>query len=1240
MNNSSNGSITKEVISFVTGNLANDFIDHLKRKIEGSKPVQRIREIFDRDRVHSDTKRILELSFADTFRILEPLSEKSFKDFFNDPQNKRIIFDWILNEITEDSFDVGRFNIESYIEESKTNKVFEEVLNQLFESIKNRKRREFSPETVNIISLIKGQFHELRECIYGVSASVNANFESFEIKMREVVRQELSQQQQQFHTSIAESSHSTNYTKEIELIKSLLDKGKIITTRNKAFELKELSEKNNLGDAETNFLINAYIAETFVMSEGEEKEAIPYLENAAQFVPSEERGFRSLALANLFKGDYERGLEYIDKALNLKPNKAEAINIKAQLLLQINNVAASEQLLDESTIINSSKPDHLWITRGVVKAKCGKYDEAIAAYQEASKTDGTNPDLSVLKAEAVITKLIAGTNHDDFFKLSEHYGMIVDVEKELTSALEKLDQERKKTIGLVYHQRSIVNLWLGKHTESKSDSHEAIRCSFDTIEVRRCLVTALIKLEKWNEVLGQIPRMKELGLSENDAIVAESEMNLALRRPDIAIQILLKRIDIDKPARPEDLDFWILLADAYDKNYETSQADKVLSHLDNLHKNDYRVQLAIVKHLKRLGETSKAKEILEKILGSIEGSFRLIAMAMLADTLYEENLPESYHRAAELYSQLVDTYRIDFTLKRYAVTLYKAGRLLQCFRVCDEVIQKNGFVELFAELKAAILFNTNNFRGAATLLKQLANNNPNKAEYLVNYGICLFHLGERNNAYEAVRQAERFVAQKPEHLAFMSAAYHAVGRIQKSIDLAYQALDQDFKNPDLHKHYISLFLMSNIVPESIDKKYILRYQDCMNNFNERFPGHVYFEKLKIPNDINQFKEELLKRLSQDSKRREKIESYYQTNKLPLSLLAKAVGRDLITTWGAVATHPFLKIWTSSGNRDELKEESEIATTARTIMIDPLTVLTLKSLDLLNDLGRLFEKVYVIQSTIDMISERIDFEKLGVSEGQKVIYEHNGELLKFEISAQEISKRIDYLQDILSTFKGNPCFEVVGISLETVESNLKVRFSEIDKGIGKETAQSIFEANTRKIPLYAEDFRIRQLARNEFGTEGFGSQALLPAMLRANIIDKKRYHLALAKLLVINYRFISIDGETLKTCVEDSSFLRTPRALEPFESLRDPSNEIPPLINIATAFLDWLWNENIPIENKNNWTDVILNVVTDERVGMRTGIVLIIKRNLESRFRIQLKEQFEKALDTWDKAYHKTLIRML
>jgi len=1026
-----------------------------------------------------------------------------------------------------------------------------------------------------------------------------------------------------FSEKLAMSIEET-FCKDLEEIKDLIDKGQIITAREKAIEIENKLSATTLSDKEVEFLVYAYIAQTFLNTLQEQDKALPYLLKAAEVCTDEERKYRNLALAYLLKKEYALAIEAIDKALDINPNKIEAVNIKANILIADGRITEARKLYSEKILPENPKLYHTraWV---LYKAK-----DLSIALEDAEKAIELNPNLleaHILIADIIITQVKQDTKNEQRI-IDSHYNAYQKALKHLSVAIKHLNTEEQDKFADALAKRGFIYYRTGDFSNSKSDLEKASTIFKNNPVILKDLILACWALDEYQVALDYLRTLKSLTTDDAELCLLEAAIHMESGHPHKAIRILEEAITC-QATDSVGLRFHTTLIEAYDLDFQTGKAEAMLEELERQYVFRPEVIAAKAAHMRRLGDFANIVALLESTLENTEGYLKTKLTILLADALYEKSDVQDYNRAAELYGSVASIYIIDRILERYATSLYYSRQLVRCLELCREVQEIHGFVKLFSELEAVIYYNSDNFYAASEIYKALAQKHSNNVHYLINYGYSLFRIGKVDMAFDAIRQAEKAVGDSAQDMALISTVYASVGKFNEALEFAWKAVKQESDNPDIHRHYMFLFLRTENFLSDFEKKYVKTYQDCMENFNERFPNEKDFEKLEVSTEPNQFHQEILKLLEDCSGQREYFERIYCENHLPVGFLAQSAGRSTITTWDAATALPSLNVWASSGNPKELKQEINCAEQAKVIVIDTIAILTLNALKLLRVLLDVYDEIIVCQSVLDEFQELIAIKEFSVQKGQMFVWAKDGKLYRQEIPAESVRRSIKALKKVFDFLSEEEKIKIVGKSVERLENEDTEINHKIAELLGIEATETLLESSSRALPMYAEDWWLRELGQSEFNVQGFGTRALLDVLLQRELIAEDEYHNFLIDLLCLNYHFISIHAKTLISTVKSEDFIRTKRSFVPFDSLRHKDNDEQLLINLAISFLKWLWLESISDKYKEQWTDIILNVVTANRNKHRLiNQVINRKREIFSPLVSHIEKKFDFALGTW------------
>jgi hypothetical protein len=279
-------------------------------------------------------------------------------------------------------------------------------------------------------------------------------------------------------------------------------------------------------------------------------------------------------------------------------------------------------------------------------------------------------------------------------------------------------------------------------------------------------------------------------------------------------------------------------------------------------------------------------------------------------------------------------------------------------------------------------------------------------------------------------------------------------------------------------------------------------------------------KIKVTDDAGKFDPtEILAFMKERSQASDEIIGLYEKQHLPGSVIASALGFTVWEFWWQITHDIRHNWWLAAGDRDEQDRELSLAGKSSGVVLDYSALCTLSALGQLGMVSYLFEKVLITAETRRVFTDEMQrLDAMPASIG-KAAY-HEGRLVFFEADPSQHEQKRRWLSDVIE-FLNCPSVTCVGPSAEIWAKFHKRLFGEDDQrvlfdgGVGV----SILTAITFGFPLFSDEAVLRTLVRNEFGVEGFCTQAII------RLAAQRRYNtdifLFTEKLLELNYHFVSV-----------------------------------------------------------------------------------------------------------------------
>jgi len=350
---------------------------------------------------------------------------------------------------------------------------------------------------------------------------------------------------------------------------------------------------------------------------------------------------------------------------------------------------------------------------------------------------------------------------------------------------------------------------------------------------------------------------------------------------------------------------------------------------------------------------------------------------------------------------------------------------------------------------------------------------------------------------------------------------------------------------------------------------------------------------------------------------------YRSKKITIGMLSKVFSGGVLNTWANLIGRPEYFLYCCDGNTREREKALEILRRKKELVIDFISLLTIDNLDLKEFLFSTFKNILISQSTLELlnfsIKEKTQFEDKGLFSLGK----QDGKYIKYEYGPDEIKKQIKKLETLKNWVK-KFCKIVPVKGILAMNAN---KINQLRDIIGVSFMDSILIAKERDTVLYSDDLLLRALGETEFGISGVWTQVFLLFALEINVINEHVYNSLSLKLALLNYRYTSINSDTLI----ESAKIANWEWKEPFIKISiilsgrissDRSSII-----VARDFILKLYKEDIFDGNRNKLIYKIIESITMNRSkALFIEILITVFKILDLPFNIF--NNIEKQINNW------------
>jgi tetratricopeptide (TPR) repeat protein len=926
--------------------------------------------------------------------------------------------------------------------------------------------------------------------------------------------------------------------------------------------------------------------------------------------PKDSKCIANFASAHMLRGQTAKALEVVNELLADHPNDKLGVTTKANVLLSDGKYDEAIMLLKEHG--QDELSDYFEALKNVSH---NDYKAAEQIFRRLVEQEPANTNYLVHLAANILIicrDTMAWQNNVASRTTPELRQALAEAEGILSRVIDLLNsKESKHRLVGAHINRSFARIMLGEQKGAIEDCEDALRAAPDTKDAYLNKSKAEIEIGGYFDALQDLQRYIELGGSTDfvirDLAFCYFRTGQISNAKDLLHRYLARELVSD------DLNLAGLAVHVYDLAQEPELADRLIDRLEKSfpdHPGTFSVR---ARHFEDTGQEG-AEELLRRSLELARGSkYEETAALNLADYLFQYN---RFIDALPLYEPLTGE-EFTSTEYRFLVCLYYAGRYEEVLQHSARYRGDRDIDGSISPIEAAAFKSLDRLREAADIFLALFQKETAIIDFLVEYGICLFRLGEETKALTAFDQARKKIT-KPRDLMALADGYSKVGQARIGIELGYEALQQQPNNPEVHRLYIALFFNLKYHPEVIGTKYAKAFEDSRDNFNKRFPDAKGFQLVNIVENPTFIQDQLRESMPSTA---EIIDGYRQ-NQLPITSKAFLAGKDTFDSWAALIASPELGFKGSLASTQEQQLEMEIIATSQEVVAELLALFTLARINKLELLDQCFNRVYVHQATLDELSETLVEERRHVEEGRKYLSLQGGQLVKFEISADEVKKDVQLLEDVLHFVK-EKC-HVTGLLRQVANGDqlLLDNFSEA-------SAYSAICASQRKLPLLSDDGLLRLPLRNNYQVTGFSTLTLLRHAHAGGKLTEEELHDSVLALLGLQYRYVAVNDKLLTYSFARSGYSAGKEFDLVLEELGRREVSIDHIVVSAGNFLKRLWiTPTIPPAIKSLTLHRLLAAMTIQHPARMTLRKLLGYLEIEMNLVIQMYEDIRRQTNQW------------
>lgn len=999
------------------------------------------------------------------------------------------------------------------------------------------------------------------------------------------------------------------YEKRFEAAREKFDQGMFLQARDSYTDiLRDLKMDTDLKDP--SLIARAYTnIGTCEWHLGSEQSAADAYAEAYSHNPTDKRCIANFASAYMFRGQSDKALEIVDEVLAVDPNDEIGVTTKANIFLSDGKYDEAITLLKQH-----DKYELEEYFQALKNVSNGDYKAAENIFRRlVEQQPGNTNYLAHLAANILLVgqRALEGqyllpsrmpTDLRDAFNEAEAF---------LSRVIDSLRSKESKNRLIGAHiNRSFARIMLGKQTAAIEDCEEILRVAPDTKDAHLNKSKAEIELGRYDDAVNSLEHYAELSGS-TDFIIRDLAF-CYFRTGRIPKAKDLVEHHLDRELVPDDLNLAGLAVHIYDLAQEPNLAVELIKRLEEAFPNHPTTLSVQARHLENIGEPG-VEELLRCALELSKPPGHERAALNLADYLFQHN---RFVDALPLYEQLAGEYEFTPTEYRFLVCLYYAGKYEEVLQHSAKHHGDQDLDILISPIEAATCKSLDRLREAADIFLSLFQREPTNIDYLVEYGICVFRLGDEEKALTAFDQAKKKVT-RPRDLMALADGYSKVGQARVGIELGYEALQQQPNNPEVHRMYIALFFNLKYHPEVIGTKYAKAFEDSRDNFNKRFPDAKGFELINIVENPTFIQDQLRERMPSIA---EIIDGYKQ-NQLPITCKAFLAGKDTFNSWSALISSPEMGLKGSLPSAEEQQLEMKTIGESEEVVVELLGLFTLARINKIHLLNESFNRVFAHQATLDELAETLVEERKHIEEGRKYLTLQSGHLVKFEIAGDEVKRDVELLENVYQFVK-EKC-HVTGL-VRQVAGTAQILIDSFSEA----SSYSAICASQRKLPLFSDDGLLRLPLRNNYEILGFSSLTLLRHVHALGKLTDDELYDSLLTLLSLQYRYIGVNDKLLIYSFARSGYSASKDFDLVLEELGRREVSIQSIAINGGNFLKDLWLIPIPAATKSLTLHRLLAAVTKNHAPRETLRALLTYLRSEMNLVLHLYKDIHGQTNQW------------
>ena len=390
----------------------------------------------------------------------------------------------------------------------------------------------------------------------------------------------------------------------------------------------------------------------------------------------------------------------------------------------------------------------------------------------------------------------------------------------------------------------------------------------------------------------------------------------------------------------------------------------------------------------------------------------------------------------------------------------------------------------------------------------------------------------------------------------------------------------------------------------IQNKYVYRFNDCLGQWQIRFPDLPYVQSVRLSQQTNESGtpepdfSAILKSVDERHEFVSKVHKTYQENELPLHVIGKFFEATAFEAIQHLASAPDVPVRCCLGSDEENHHATKALRSSNTVVLDMSTISSLMLLGRLDILEGWSMDFVVSMSTVNELRQKIANESQthGNESGVIIKTETGYQFVKStaEQKAAYIRKLRHLVEVVESNCKIESCKSLAATSPEKRDTLVEL--------FGLYGAETILLSAVPGAVLWTDDLVQSEIAKKEYGVSRIWTQFVIGMCVESGVVTPEAFLDASARLLGYGYYFTGNNPRIVRQAgaIAEWQVNGWPLSQALF-AVGEESVDLTQVLQLVAGFLRLLYQESIPPQTRMSITLKIL-----ERIAKREGGIQGIK----------------------------------